>query len=117
ASLPAEYFIDYQFHTDAINLAFPEYRDIPYSTRKTTRPERRPLLSYFQEVANGTLESTYAGKAWLLLHGLWGLVSRDRKSALGWRRAHALYLISLDEIRAIPNDAVNITRPTVLEET
>ena len=36
AAFPAEFFLDHQFHTETISLAFPEYAHIPYE--KKTAP-------------------------------------------------------------------------------
>ncbi len=52
ASLPAEYFLDHSFHTEAISLCYPDYSNIPYESKghAPRRPSWLNLAHWSQDV-------------------------------------------------------------------
>ena len=53
ASLPAEYFLDHSFHTEAISLRYPNYAHLPYEAKDAVATRQRWL-----DLANWTTQVT-----------------------------------------------------------
>ena len=53
ASLPAEYFLDHSFHTEAISLSYPKYAHLAYEAKDAVATRQRWL-----DLANWTTQVT-----------------------------------------------------------
>jgi hypothetical protein len=99
AGLDAELFVDHQFHTEAINLAFPQYAHIPYSSKPsgpTCRRSqcRRFALDILAQAARR--RSALVNKSFLMPRLLRSLVDPTYLSSVLWLGQFSLYLLQLE---------------------
>jgi asparagine synthase (glutamine-hydrolysing) len=102
--MPAAAFVDHTFHTDAINLAFPEYRHLPYAGKAPdgTLGWRRGAF-----VALDVLRSSLAPGNHLVDRGFLfprlsrALVDPTYRRALVWLAPLTVYLEQLGELQGV----------------
>jgi hypothetical protein len=103
SSLPAAFFLDHSFHTEAIHLAFPQFADLPYEEKK--RPARRSethFRKFAYELGRFSLKrypSTHVSYSYLwprLVRG-WLDVSQPQLWRIGGAVIYLLQLENLNE--------------------
>ena len=101
--LPAEVFLDYTFHTEAIQRAYPKYAALPFAGKREQKmkmSDRAPLWIFTRDVL---LESLRHGRFSLLRRAyfiprlLRCLVDPSYSDAIDWLGPHILYALQLEE--------------------
>ena len=99
AGLPGHMFVDHSFHTEAINLAFPQHRDIPYAVHHASADEDRGRYRRFViDVARFAVkqESSLLSKLSLFVRLFRCLIDSRYLKSIRWVGPAALYLLQLE---------------------
>ncbi|HWR17323.1 MAG TPA: asparagine synthase-related protein [Terriglobales bacterium] len=99
-ALPAEIFLDHNFHTDSITKAYPKYAHIPYAAKKlSAAPKYKFFANLALQLGAFSLEPTkhqLLSRSYLWPRLLRCLVDKPYTPALGWLGDIATYLMHLE---------------------
>jgi len=99
ASLPAEFMLDHKFHDEAISMAFPDFRSVPYAKRRSiTKATWLDTIHFMLAVARGSLSSPFNSELGLLLRAFQSLLVPARRDDIDWIQKGAAYLAELGEL-------------------
>jgi hypothetical protein len=111
--MPAATFVDHTFHTDAINLAFPQHRHLPYAGKTpdgivSWRRGARIVLDLLgSSIAPG---NHLVDRGFLVPRLMRALVDPTYRPALHWLAQLTVYLEQLGELQAPTAGAQRVSR-------
>jgi asparagine synthase (glutamine-hydrolysing) len=111
--MPAATFVDHTFHTDAINLAFPQHKHLPYAGKT---PDGVVSWRQAGRMVLDLLRSSFApgnhivDRGFLVLRLARALVDPTYRPSLHWLAQLTIYLEQLGELQAPTAGAQRVSR-------
>ena len=104
SSLPAEFLVDQNFHTDTIRYAYPEYAHLPFAETTPGKDYAATYRHYAREVAVQLLSTRSSGllrRAFVLPRLARCLVDANYSPSAKWLGTSSIYLMQLERVSAM----------------